>query len=113
MDWKTELVITGLGLLWAVFKTSAWYREHVAIKYDTAVDAVEVGVAKTYNEYVRATKAASADGSLTDGEKAAARLRARQIAIEYGKAHGVDVLRELGEQFVDGWIEMKVREAKT
>jgi len=107
-----NLVISVVAGLWTLFKASEWYREHTAAKKRIAVDAIEAGVAHTYEAYVRALKAASADGQLTDEERRKARALAKSAAYEYGREHGVNILKVVGEGFLDLYIEQAVAKLK-
>ena len=103
---------TVLGGIWTVFKSSAWFRRARQTRYAKALQALEAGVELTYRTYVRAIKQAREDGKLTDDERRRARRRAREAAIEFGRRQGVDVLRELGSEYVDLWIEKIVKKLK-
>lgn len=103
---------TGLGALWTFVQSRRWFRRLRRRRYARAVQALEAGVDKTYREYVRALKQAREDGKLTDEEVKIARRRARRTAVEYGTTTGVDVLRALGETYIDLWISKLVRKAK-
>jgi len=106
------LVATGLGSLWALVKGSDWYNRRRNRRFRRAVLALEAGVDETYRTYVSAVKDAREDGKLTKHEQRRARELARQTAIDYGRTEGVDVLRELGESYIDMWINKLVRRMK-
>ena len=93
-----------LAALWGFFKSSAWWDRLRRRRFGKALRAIEAGVEQTYRTYVRAIKEARADGKLTDEERETARSLAREAAIAYGRAEGIDVLRELGEDYVDLWV---------
>jgi hypothetical protein len=107
------LVSTVLGGIWTLFRSSDFYRNARARKYDRAIEALEAGVELTYRTYVRAIKESNADGRLTDDEIRAARQRARVAAIEFGRTRGVDVLGELGTEYIDLWIAKLVARLKS
>jgi hypothetical protein len=111
---ETGLAIAGMALtgLWTFFKgTDLWARISKE-KYSEALLALEAGVNVTYETYVREIKAASEDGKLTDNERKVARERARQAGIDYAKEKGVDLLKVLGESYIDVWIEKILRSIK-
>jgi hypothetical protein len=74
---------------------------------------LEAGVEQVYRTYVRAIKDARSDGKLTEEEADQARRLAKRRAIEFGRTTGVDVIREIGDGYVDLWISKLVRRAKS
>lgn len=111
---ESGLTLVGavVGAMWAAFKSSDWYENARSRRYAKAVEALEAGVEQTYRTYVQAIKAAREDGKLTDEEKRQARELAREAAIEFGRTRGVDVLREVGAEYVDVWIAKLVQRLK-
>ncbi len=57
-------------------------------------------------------KKARADGQLTEEEMRHAHRLARERAIQFGRTWGLDVLRELGEGYLDLWIAKLVKKLK-
>lgn len=112
---ESTLTVLGtvLGGAWTFFKSTELYSRVRQKKADGAVEALEAGVELTYRTYVGAIKEARADGRLTEDEKRQARLLAREAAIEFGRSRGVDVLSEVGEDYVDLWIAKLVKKLKT
>ncbi len=106
------LLGTVLGGLWAFFKSSDWFSRLRRRRFGRALRALEAGVEQTYRTYVHEIKEARADGRLTEEERRRARRLARETAIEFGRTHGVDVLRELGEEYIDLWIAKLVQRLK-
>ena len=106
------LLGTALGGLWTLFKSSEWFGRLRRRRFGKALRALEAGVELTYRTYVREIKKARADGRLTEEEKRRARRLARETAVEFGRAHGVNVLRELGEDYLDLWVAKLVRRWK-
>jgi len=111
-DTGIALLATVLGAVWAFFKSSAWYGQARQRRYFSAVQAVEAGVEQTNRAYGKALTAAREDGRLTEGEKRTARERAKQSAIEFGFAQGVDVMKELGSAYLDLWVTRLVKKLK-
>jgi hypothetical protein len=111
-DMTLSVVTSVLGCVWAFFKSSDWFRALRDRRYFKALEALEAGVEVTYRTYVRAIKEAREDGKLTEEEIAVARQRARAAAIEFGRMKGIDVLREVGEEYVNLWIGKIVKRAK-
>ena len=108
-EWYMKLVIAAIPTVWALFKTTDWYRKHVAARYDQAVECVEVGVVKTYQGYVQALKANDEFG---DPNKKEARSIAATIARSYAQEKGPKVARLLTDEFIAIWTERKITEAK-
>ena len=108
------LTIVGgvLGAAWTFFRLTELYRRLQKDRFCRAVEALEAAVDLTYRTYVREIKAAREDGKLTDAEIAEARRRAREAAVEFGRTQGVDVLRELGANYIDLWIGKIVNRLK-
>ncbi|HIJ74473.1 MAG TPA: hypothetical protein HPP83_10275 [Candidatus Hydrogenedentes bacterium] len=114
LESEAGLTILGtvLGGIWTFFKSTSWYARQRRRRYYRAIEALEAGVEQTYRTYVRAIKEASADGRLSDEERRHARQLAREAAIAFGRTEGVDVLRELGEAYIDLWIAKLVQRLK-
>jgi len=112
LDWVVALVGTIVAGAWTFFKSRGLYQEMKGQKYSAAMDALEAGVEKTYRVYVEALKKAKADGKLTPEEKAAARQRAIAYAQEFGRTRGVDVIEELGREYIPVLIGKIVRALK-
>jgi hypothetical protein len=120
MPWSSVLnseagltvVSTLLGAIWTVFRSSEWYRRAQERRYAKALQALEAGVEQTYRTYVQAIKESRADGKLTEEEASRARQRARETAIAFGRSQGIDVLRELGGEYIDLWIAKLVKSLK-
>jgi len=112
---EAGLTVVGgvLGAVWTFVQSSKWYRRLRRRRFHRAVEALEAAVDLTYRTYVREIKAAREDGKLTDAEIAEARRRAREAAVEFGRTHGVDVLRALGANYIDLWIGKIVKRLKT
>lgn len=106
------LVTAVLGSIWTAFRSSELYRRTQDQRYSEAMQALEAGVELTYRTYVRAIKESREDGKLTLEEMRLARRRAREAAIEFGRTRGVDVLRELGGEYVDLLIAKLVKKLK-
>ncbi|HOV72992.1 MAG TPA: hypothetical protein P5318_06455 [Candidatus Hydrogenedentes bacterium] len=101
-----------LGLAWTAFRSSDLLRNARNRRFERALQALEAGVELTYRTYVQAIKEAKADGKLTTEEAREARRRARDAAIEFGRAQGLNVLDELGPAYVDLWIAKLVKRLK-
>ena len=106
------LVTTLLGGIWTLFRSSEWYRRAQEQRYNKALAALEAGVESTYRTYVRAIKESRADGKLTDEEMRDARQRAQEAAIQFGRTKGVDVLKELGAEYMDLLTSKLVKQLK-
>ncbi len=106
------LVGSFFGGVWVLFKSSDWYQRRLRHRYQRALLALEAGVQQAYDSYVRAIKEARKDGKLTDDERKRARDIAREAAITFGRGQGVDVVRQLGQEFVDTLTNRMVRKLK-
>lgn len=106
------LLGTVLGGLWAFFKTSDWFGRLRRRRYYRAIDALEAGVEAAYREYVRAIKEGRADGKLTEDEKRRARRIALDKAIGIARRDGIDLIRTLGEEYLDLWLDRLVTRRK-
>lgn len=112
IDMGITLLGSAIGAVWAGFKSSEQYQLLERRRFQKALLALESGVERTYQAYVKAIKAGRADGRLTESEKARARSLARTRAIALAKEAGVDLLRIIGEDYVDVWIARLVRKRK-
>ena len=110
----TGLTLAGaaMGAAWTAFRSSDCYRRAQQRRYDKALLALEAGIDVTYRTYVQALKEARADGKLTPEEAAEARQRARNAAIAFGRTQGIDVMREIGEPFIELAIAKLVKQIK-
>lgn len=95
------LVGSVLGTVWTFFRSRDWYERVRRRRFGRAVTAVEAGVELAYRTYIREIKKGRADGKLTEKEMERAREKARRVAIKYGRTTGVDVARELGDEYFD------------
>jgi len=109
LDWVMGLVATIVAAAWTFFKSRDLYQRMKQEKYFAAVQAPEAGVEKTYRVYVEALKEAKADGKLTPEEKATARQKALAYAQEFGRTRGIDVIEELGREYIPVLISKIVR----
>ena len=109
LDWVVALVGTIVALAWTFFKSRDLYQEMKGQKYFAAIEALQAGVEKTYRVYVQALKEAKADGKLSPEEKAAARQKAVAYAQEFGRTRGIDVIEQLGREYIPVLISKIVR----
>lgn len=98
------LIFAIMGVVWKFARPylEAWLAERRLAKL---FHAVETGVMSVKEAYSDAVKAAHADGKFTAEEAAAARDKAKAVAIAYMKSQGVDVVKEYGHAFLDSLIE--------
>jgi hypothetical protein len=111
-DTTLTLLATVATTAWTLFKTSDWWQQHRQRRFDRAIQVLESAVDETYRAYVERIKEARADGKLTAGERRRARELARQRAITIGRTQGIEVLQELGGEYVDLWIARLVKKLK-
>lgn len=102
-----------LGAVWTVFKSSDWLESQRRKRLREALRSLEAAVEATYREYVRALKERNPGGGLTLEEQAQARQYAREQAIAIARARGIDLLRELGAEYIELWTSRLVRKLKS
>ena len=107
------IVGTVVGGIWSLFKSTELFGRWKKRRYYRALTALEAAVEYIYRQYVASIKKDRQDGKLTDAEKRHARRLAREAAIKMGRTQGVNVLKELGEDYLDMWIAKAVKKAKS
>ncbi len=106
------IVCAAVGSVWTAFKSMEWIAKRRHDRHNTALMAVEAGVEHSFQTYVKSIKAARTDGKLTAQERRHARALAQETALRVGRAQGVNVVRELGREFLPVWISRMVGELK-
>jgi len=101
-----------VGTAWTFFRSRDWFVRSRKRKYWRAIRSLEAAVERTYRSYVRSIKRSRADGRLTEDEIAQARQMARDEAIAYGRSEGIDVVREIGEGYLDLWLSKLVQKSR-
>lgn len=107
-----SLAITVFGSIWTAFKTSGVLKGKKKKKYRQALRVLEAGVAQTFQTYTEAIKAGREDGKLTEEEKKHARRLARDKARAIARREGLDLVKILGEDYLDVWIRKLVHKLK-
>ncbi|MBI2434156.1 MAG: hypothetical protein HYV26_14965 [Candidatus Hydrogenedentes bacterium] len=102
-----------VGLVWSLVKGSEQFQRLRDQRAQRAVQVLEAAVEETYRTYVQTIKAARADGKLTPEERRRARELARARAYAIARTEGIDLLRDLGERFLDLWIAKLVKRLKS
>lgn len=102
------MLATGIAALWAWGQRKLGVERKEGQLAHKALSFLEAGVAKTYQEYVKARKKASADGKLTEDEARAARQMAFETAKQYALTNGVDIVKVLGADMVPVLLEKTV-----
>jgi len=92
-----NLVITVVGMGWLWLQRQLKVDRTTDRKWDDVLLYIEAGVMQTYQTFVKARKAASEDGKLTEEEKKAARVQAWNFAAQYAKKDGINLLVEAGD----------------
>jgi hypothetical protein len=100
-DAVLTLIVAIIGAAWAAFQGSAAWARIKNAKYAKAIRALEAGVELTYQTYVRSIKDSRADGTLTAAEMSAARAKAKEAAIQFASQEGVDMVKEVGPDYLD------------
>ena len=112
IDLGMTVVGSVVGTLWAGFKASDRYQRWQLRRYQKALLALESGVERTYQSYVKAIKAGRSDGRLTEEEKSRARSMARMRAMKLAREEGIDLIRTIGEDYLDLWISRIIGKKK-
>jgi len=79
---------------------------------ERAVQCVEAAVRATYEEYVRAAKAAAPDGKLTPDQRSGALRQAVARATAYARAEGVDLLKHYAAGYLPVVVEKIIGDRK-
>jgi hypothetical protein len=102
------ILATGIATLWA------WGQRKIGVErkqgqiVHRALSFLEAGVAKTYQEYVKARKKANEDGKLTEEEARTAREMAFGFAKQYAHDNGLDLVKALGADMIPVLLEKTV-----
>jgi hypothetical protein len=104
-DPALSLVAGIAGTVWAAVQSSSWFSRLRRDRVRRALRCIESAVRQVYEEYVRAIKAASADGTLTGDERRRARELARDRAVAIARTESLDLVATLGREHLDLWIE--------
>lgn len=102
------LLATGVATLWAWGQRKLGVERKSGQLTHRALSFLEAGVAKTYQEYVKARKKANEDGRLTEEEARAARQMAFESAKQYAYKNGVDLVKTLGADMIPVLLEKTV-----
>lgn len=106
------LLGTVLGGLWTLFKSSELFERIRRRRFRRTLDALEGAVSETYQGYVKSIKASREDGRLTEAEKRQARRLAQERAGSIARKQGINLLREIGEDYLDLWTAKMVQKLK-
>ena len=99
-------------VIWSVFKCLDVAKANKKERRDIALRALEAGVSKTYDVYVRLIKGVRDDGKLTANEIRTARDRSVGFAIEFARNQGVDVVETIGREYLPVLVTKIVRHLK-
>lgn len=105
------LLFAILGVVWKFSKPylDAWVASK---KLETLYGFAKTAVQSVKQTYVDEIKAASADGTLTNEEKAVALNKAKTVFIALAKTQGIDVVKEYGMELIELLIEKFVGDSK-
>ena len=102
-------IVAGLvGFWWLKAQRAMGIDRKTNANWERALEFLEAGVMRTYQEYVKARKTASADGRLTEDEKREARQMAFTFARSYAAKEGMNIVKELGAEMIPVLIEKTV-----
>jgi len=104
------IVIAVIAFVVGLVKKLATVKKY---KLGVGIEALQVGVLTTYDIMVRGLKAGREDGKLTDEERALVRANAIQVAVEYAKDKGMDLVKFYGKELLPVLIEKIVASSKT
>ena len=111
-DPALSLVAGVAGTIWTAIQSTSWFSKLNRNRVQRALRCVESAVRQVYEEYVRAVKAASADGTLTGDERRRARELARDRAVAIARTEGIDLVATLGREHLDLWVERVLARVK-
>ena len=100
------------ALAWSFVKSTEWYERFRMDRRSKAMESLEAAVEDTYRRYVRSLKQANGGGPLTEEQRHKAREKARRKAEDFGARRGVDVVREIGADYLDLWTTKLVQRLK-
>ena len=112
LEWAVTILGSIVASVWTFFKSRELSESLKEEKHATAIEALEAGVEHTYRLYVESLKEGREDGKLTSEEKKLARQKALACAQEYGLTRGVDVIEQLGKEYIPVLIARIVRSLK-
>lgn len=103
-----NLVAAVAGFYWLKAQRAIGIDRTTNANWERALEFLEAGVMRTYQEYVKARKQASEDGTLTEDEKRTARQMAFAFAKSYAMTEGMNLVKELGAEMIPVLIEKTV-----
>ena len=112
IDTVLSLVGIVLGMVWTVAKAINIRDDSRRMRYLKALECLEAGVEKTYQVYVQELKQVSSDGKLTAEEQEFARQKAIEFAQQYATEKGINLLNELGSEYIPVLVSKIVKKAK-
>ncbi len=96
------IVVSAIAFIFGLVKKMQFTKKW---KLGVAANAIEVGVIDTFESYVRVRKAGWADGKLTDDERREARSIAINVAIDFARDKGLDIVKFYGKEYLPVLIE--------
>lgn len=114
LDWlgREEAQTAVLALVALVFGLVKRIQAVRRWRLTRALEFLEAGVRTSYEEYVRAMKENSLDGTLSDSERREARRRALDRAQQYAAENGLDLLKAYTKEYLPVLIEKIVARNK-
>lgn len=116
----TEIVIVAVGVLWALIKSSEWYKQAQKDKYAKIVsilsDSIDAAVEKVYNTAVLPVKQEAASNGqelvLSPEYRQELRDMAYSIASDLLSAKGIDIKSIADKETIEAKISMAVNSRK-
>ena len=105
-----QLLASVIAAVWIASKSTGaieWLKER---KLHIVLEAVEVGVERTYKAYVKQMRAG---GQWDDTAKREALEHAKRYALEYAKHEGIDALKVVTDYYLEVLIEDVIRQRKS
>lgn len=104
-----------VGGIWTAIKASEWMQSKKDSALYSIADALEQGVQLVYETYVRETKAANADGKLTEQERMAARNKAIDAAgkwLQDESPLALTYFNRMAAEKLHAMVDLAVQQAK-
>ncbi|MFW6118878.1 MAG: hypothetical protein ACOC7S_00930 [Planctomycetota bacterium] len=112
LDLLLKVAVAAVAAVWALPAVRRWRQDVKQGLLAEAYEFVKMGVATTYESYVRHKKEMAADGKLTDQERREARKRAKRVAVLAIRQKLPDTVQSTVDNLLDLWIEEAVDERK-
>ena len=103
------LAVGLVGILWGIVRKLDAIKKY---NLEKGLEFIEAGVKTTYDEFVRAAKAESGDGKLSEENRTAAVNSAINTARQYAANNGIDLFKSYAEEYLPVLVDKAVAAAK-